>query len=294
MFKKIVSVDNTGLIKEVRESLKEYSNEIIFYNDYPKDKEEVLNRVEDADCILVSWNTIIDEYIIKNCKNLKYIGMCCSLYDEKSANVDIIEAKKRGIKVLGVKDYGDEGVIEYILGELSALTHGFRRHKWKNESYELTGLKLGIIGMGTLGEMLGDMALKYGMEVFYYNRTIKEFNKPFKYLELEDLLKKVDIISTHLPKNTIVLSESEFNMLGEEKILVNTSLEPTFDILSFESWIKKKNNYAIFDKASMGLYYDKLKQIDKVIYTNQVAGWTEQAKARLSYKVLENLKTIKL
>jgi len=47
--------------------------------------------------------------------------MCCSLYDEDSANVDIKIAKLNNIEVRGVRDYGDEGLIEFIISELIRL-----------------------------------------------------------------------------------------------------------------------------------------------------------------------------
>ena len=43
--------------------------------------------------------------VIERCPNLRYIGMCCSLYSEESANVDIAFAREKGIKVLGIRDY---------------------------------------------------------------------------------------------------------------------------------------------------------------------------------------------
>jgi 2-oxoglutarate ferredoxin oxidoreductase subunit gamma len=52
--------------------------------------------------------------VLDACPNIRYIGMCCTLYNPESSNVDVIEARKRGITVLGVKDYGDEGVVEYV------------------------------------------------------------------------------------------------------------------------------------------------------------------------------------
>ena len=46
---------------------------------------------------------------MKDCGNVRYIGMCCSLYSEASSNVDLAYARARGIKVTGIRDYGDAG-----------------------------------------------------------------------------------------------------------------------------------------------------------------------------------------
>lgn len=292
-FEKIVSVDNTGLTPDVKNEIEKLANEVIWYDDYPKENSELISRIGEADCVLVSWNTPIRAEVINACPNIKYIGMCCSLIDENSANVDVRTAKEKGITVLGVRDYGDEGVVEYIISELVRLLHGFGEHQWKSEDLELTNQKLGIIGMGTLGKMLAERAQSFGMQVFYYSRSRKPEveKKSIEYLELSQLLKKCDIITTHLPRNTVVLGANEFKNLGNNKIIVNTSLEPTFDVEEFAKWIKQDGNYAIFDKVAMGKYYDTLKSYNKVIYTNKVTGFTYQAKGRLSNKVLKNIES---
>jgi len=297
-FRKIVSVDNTGLEPWAKEKLSELANEVVFYEDYPEDNNEIISRIKGnqqsgipADCVLVSWNTPIDREVIESCPSIKYIGMCCSLYDEKSANVDIRAAHENGINVLGIRNYGDEGVIEFILSELIQLLHGFGEYRWQDEPLELSYQKLGIIGLGTTGKMLAERAMAFGMELSYFSRTRKmEFEKKgVQYLSLAELLKKVDIISTHLPKYTVVLGEEEFKLFGNGKIFINTSLQPTFDILAFRQWIKNDGNYAIFDKEAMGDYHDEFQSMDRVITSDIVSGWTRQAQKRLSEKVLENI-----
>lgn len=290
-FNKIVSVDNTGLVEPVREKLRQLADEVEFYNDFPTDNIEIITRINDADCLLVSWNTPIDKEVIDSCPNLKYIGMCCSLIDESSANVDIAAARERGITVYGVRDYGDEGVIEFILGELIRLFHGYGQYQWKEDVQELTGQKLGIIGLGAVGSMLAERARAFGMEVYYYNRSRKTEleEKGVEYLPLEELLQKVDILSTNLPRNTKVLFKEHFELYGNHKIFINTALGPTFEVTAFMEWIKQPGNYAIFDQVAMGDYFEEFAATENLIYSNKTAGWTAQAKERLSYKVLENI-----
>ena len=67
-----------------------------FYTGIPETDEEIVNRIGDADCVLVSYNTQIRRNVIEACPNIKYIGMCCTLYSESSANVDIAAARERG------------------------------------------------------------------------------------------------------------------------------------------------------------------------------------------------------
>lgn len=291
-FNKIVCIDNTGLENWAIDKLIDLSmSEIEIHNDYPEETETILSRIGSADCILVSWNTPIEKEVIENCPNLKYIGMCCSLYDESSANVDIATARKRGIVVKGIRDYGDEGTIEFIISELIGLVKGIGRYQWKDEPTELTGKKLGIIGMGATGKMLTKRAMAFNMDVYYYNRSRKPDIEEIgaKYLPKDKLLKEVEILSTHLPRNTKVLGEKEFKLFGENKILINTSLGPTFEITPFLSWIDKPNNFAIFDKSGTENHQEYFLDKRRIITSKKVAGWTRESRRRLSEKVLNNI-----
>lgn len=292
-FKKISIIDDCGLTSPEIEKISMLSKEIIsIYNDFPKTKEEIINRIGDADCVLVSWQTKIDADILKASTSLKFIGMCCSLYDENSSNVDIVEAKKLGVTVKGVKDYGDEGTVEFIFAQLIYLLKGLGKHKWKSEASELTNKRIGIIGLGTLGQMVAKTALHFGMNVFYFNRSRKyKFeNEGIKYLSLKELLESCDIVTTHLPRNTILLTQQEFQHKKVNSILINTSLGLTFEKNAFLKWINiDKTSFAILDADGVGNFGSEFSKFDNIILSEQFAGFTLEAKKRLSEKVLINL-----
>jgi lactate dehydrogenase-like 2-hydroxyacid dehydrogenase len=291
-FNKIVLVDRTGLRDWAITELQKYSiAKIENHQDYPHTELELIKRIGTADGILVSWHTQIPKDVIKECPNLKYIGMCCSLYDEASANVDINYAGKKGIIVKGVRDYGDEGLVEFILAEIIRLIKGLGTHQWKQEPVELTRRRLGIIGMGATGKMLADRALAFNMEVSYFSRTRKMDveKRGIKYLPLNQLLESSEIISTHLPRNTILLKNDHFLIMGGGKILVNTSLGLTFEKEGFLNWIQGKNNYAILDDDGVGQCKKEFAAHSNIIVSNKISGWTAEAIDRLSRKVIINL-----
>jgi len=290
-FKKIVVVDETKMNTSALEELKNYAEEVQVYHDEPTE-EEVKSRVEDAEAIIVSWRTEISEEIIDVAKDLKYIGMACSLYDDESANIAVNYAREKNIEVTGIFDYGDPGVIEFVISEVIQLLHGFCKHQWQEQPAELSGRKFGIIGLGTTGKKLVKVLEALNVEVFYFSRTRKlEFeNDNIQYLELDELLKTCEIISIHLPKNTVILKEKEFEQLGEEKILINTSLGFPFEENSFNNWLKLSNNYAIFDGDATNSLPSTFKKRSNVNISEKSAGWSQETQERLSLKVLENLK----
>ena len=125
MFRKIVAIEPVGLLPAAEQKLRELAEEVIFYNDIPADDETIAARIGDADAVLLSYTSRLEKPALERCQAVKYIGMCCSLYTPESANVDIRYAASRGIVVTGIRDYGDEGVIEYVVSELVRLLHGF-------------------------------------------------------------------------------------------------------------------------------------------------------------------------
>lgn len=292
-FQKIVCVDKTKLQRWALKELQEQSEqEIEVYNDYPTSKEEVLERIGDADAVIVSWHTELDKELLQKCENLKYIGMACSLYDDASANVAVEFARSRGITVEGIRDYGDPGVAEFIISELIRLLHGFGERQWQEMPQELTGRKIGIVGLGTTGKLLAKCLLLFGAELYYFSRSRKREweEKEVKYLPLQELLQTVEIVSFHLPKNTTLLTPSEFDLFGTGKILINTSLGLPFEKEAFGQWIQMDGNFAIFDADGKKELPKSVEALSNVITSDKSAGWSRATQQRLSEKVLKNLK----
>jgi len=293
-FQKITLIDSCGLTGVVLEQIARLSvTPITVYNDFPATDQEILSRIGDSDCILVSWNTKVNGDVIKASPNLKYIGMCCSLYDEKAANVDILQARKQGIVVKGVRDYGDDGTLEFIFAELIYLMKGLGKHQWQSETRELRGKSMGIIGMGTLGTMVARTAIHFGMKVFYYSRSRKyqlEELEGFEFMSLSELMFTCDVISLHVPKNSVILQERDFSIKKRNSILVNTVIGLTFEKEPFIDWIAaNKNSYAIFDRVGAGEHFEEFSKYPNVIVSEKSSGFTLEAKARLSEKVLDNI-----
>lgn len=195
MLKKLVAVERLNLTPNANEEFAKRAEEYVFYDDIPSSEEEVIQRAKDADGILVNITTQITANIIEHCPNLRYIGMCCSLYDENSASVDIRCAREHSITVLGVRDYGDIGVGEYVISQLTDLLHGFHGKRWGDRPLELTGIPVGIIGMGATGQVVARSLRFFGADVTYYSRSHKPEIEAegIAYLPLDELLQKTSV-----------------------------------------------------------------------------------------------------
>lgn len=289
--KKIVAIQPVSLLPESKKKLSNYCDKTIFYNTDPENDQEIIQRIGDADAIFVSYTNKIGENILSACPNLKYIGMCCSLYSEASSNIDIAYARAHGIRVTGIRDYGDEGVAEYVLSNLIFRLHGEDGHApLLGEISEISGVKVGMMGMGASARAVAKGLAAFGADIHYYSRTRKADIEVagYQYQELDELLKDCNVICSCLTKNVTLLYDKEFEMLGENKILFNTALSPCFEQSALDKWLHKENTWYYCDTL-MGLGDEVLLKRENVLCQKRSAGMTKQAVVRLNEKVMENL-----
>ena len=294
MFDKLVAIEPVSLVPEAEAALHDYAREVVLYRDVPADDAEILRRIGDADTVLVSYTSRITRAVIERCPRVRYIGMCCSLYSEESANVDIACTRERGIRVLGIRDYGDRGVVEYVLHELTGLLHGFGMPMLRNEPLEITGLQVGIVGLGVSGRMIADALQFLGARISYFARAPKpdaeEAGMTFKPLDV--LLRESEVVFTCLNKNVLLLQAPEFEALGDGKVLFNTSIGPGFDSAVLDAWVRRPGNYFFCDtKAAAGAVGADFFDLPNVHCPAVSAGRTKQAFVLLSQKVLANIET---
>ena len=294
MFQKLVAIEPVSLVPSAEKELSHYAKDVVLFDDIPADDDEIVRRIGDADAVLLSYTSRIGKNVIERCPNIRYIGMCCSLYSEESANVDIAYARTQGIKVLGIRDYGDRGVVEYVLHELTGILHGFGMPMLRDEPVEITGLKVGVVGLGVSGRMIADALQFMGAEISYYARSAKPDAEAagMRYKPLAQLLAESEVVFTCLNKNVLLLGKEEFAQLGTGKVLFNTSIGPGFDSAALEEWLDFPDTHFFCDtRAAAGPVSEGFFEKKNVHCQNASAGRTKQAFVLLSQKVLANLQT---
>ena len=293
MFEKLVAIEPVSLVPQAEKELLLYARQVKLYEDIPADDVEIVRRIGDADAVLVSYTSQIRRPVIERCPNIRYIGMCCSLYSEESANVDIACARERGIVVKGIRDYGDRGVVEFAVSELVRFLHGFDRPMLYEMPAEITDLPVGIVGLGTSGGMIAQAMQFMGAKVSYFSRTRKpDWEKNgFSYLPLKELLAGSQVVFTCLNKNVILLGKEEFEALGQGKILFNTSIGPSHEIDALSEWLAGEKNYFVCDtEGALGDPSGQLLAHPRVFCAGVSVGRTRQAFVLLSRKVLDNIR----
>lgn len=290
-FKLLTAIEPVNMLPETQTRLKNYAEEVKTYGDIPASPEEIVKRIGESDAVLLSFTSRLTADIMERCPKLRYIGMCCSLYSPESANVDIRYATARDITVTGIRDYGDEGVIEYVISELVRRLHGFGCEPWLGAPSEITGLRAGIVGLGKSGGMIADAMSFFGAEIKYFARGAKPWaeERGYRFTPLADLLGWSDVVFCCLNRNTILLHEAELERLGSHKLLFNTGLSPAWDDEPFARWLDGDNHcYCDTPGAAGGKRFISHPHMHCIGVST---GLTRQAYVRLGDKVCANIET---
>jgi len=94
-FKKLVILDKVVMTEQQKKDFETLTENLVVFEDTAGSKEEILNRIGNADGIITSWTDLTKD-IIDVCSNLKYIGMWSTGYSW----VDVESAKKKGLVIL--------------------------------------------------------------------------------------------------------------------------------------------------------------------------------------------------
>ncbi len=199
-------------------------------------RDELLQTVSDYDMILCN-KTIIDKAVIEKAKKLKYIGLFATGYN----NIDITAAHKHDITVCNAGSYSTSAVAQqvfaYILNQYNAINkyNDFVQNGgWQQSpafsvlcfpTDELKNKTIGIIGYGSIGKRVAEIAHAFEMRVLVYTRTPKTDNKVI-FVSFDELLKQSDIITPHCPLNDDsreMFNCDTFNKMKNGAFFINTA-----------------------------------------------------------------------
>ena len=217
--------------------LKEFG-ELVVFDRSPGDEEEMIRRIGDAD-ILVANKAKVSRRVIDACPNLKFITIQAAGYDV----IDYEYAREKGIPLSNVPDYGSAAVAQYaiallleICGRVGHHAEAVRQGRWAESGewcfwdypmIELAGKTMGIIGFGRIGQHVGKMARALGMDVIAFNRSRKpEGALIADYVELDELLRRSDVISLHcplFPETREIINKNTIAKMKDGVIILNNS-----------------------------------------------------------------------
>jgi D-lactate dehydrogenase len=209
-------------------------------------------RYKDTEIAIIFVFSKITKEVIDKLPKLKGIATMSTGYD----HIDISYAKEKGIMVSNVPFYGQNTVAEHAFGLLIAinrhLVEAVKRTREGKFSYDglkgrdLLGKTLGVFGTGRIGRYMIQYAKAFGMKVIAFDVfPDKKFEKElgFTYVSKEQVLKKSDFITLHLPllpQTKHYLGKNEFAMMKKGVLIINASRGGLIDTSALISALNKK------------------------------------------------------
>ena len=223
--------------------------------------------------------------------------------------VDLGACEQGGLEVYYVPDYSTASVAELAVGlalavlrKVPAADRSARAGRWDQDralaGKELRGRTVGIVGTGTIGLYAARLFGAFGCPLVGFSRSSRD---AFRLLggeycdDLRGLLERADVISLHVPDEAStkeLLGAPEFEALGPDGILVNTSRGPLVDEAALLSALRRRTILG----AGLDVFHaeplkedDPLARLDNVVLTPHLGFKTEEALQRLARTTLQNV-----
>lgn len=202
--------------------------------------EEARERTRDADVIILN-KVEINEASIGEAEHLKLVCVTAT----GTNNLDKEYLEQRGIAWRNVAGYSTETVAQHTFALLFYLLEKLRYYDdyvksgryvedttfthFSNVFHELSGKTWGIIGLGSIGRRVADLAKLFGCRVIYYSTSGKNNSPGYERVDFDTLLRSADIVSVHAPltEDTQGLMDGEaFSKMKRSAIFLNLGRGP--------------------------------------------------------------------
>lgn len=181
--------------------------------------------------IITRGKGAVNATLIEQCEGLEVIARCGVGLD----NVDVKFATEQGVKVVNAPGINASTVAEHALALMLMLKRqlytSIKEVKVGNWAYrknyqgdEIRGKKLGVLGLGNIGQRVAKLATAFGMEIVYWDIDGKAV--PYPKLTFDEVLQQADIVSLHLPlfpETRHIIDQGAFEQMKSSALLINTA-----------------------------------------------------------------------
>ena len=274
-------------------------------------RDELKARIASAKAIVVRNGTLVDIDLLDAAPNLKVVARMGVGLD----TIDVEACNERGVEVCPAIGANAVSVAEYVIASSMILLRGptyfatsdvvagaWNRPKFAG-STEIAGRIMGIIGFGSIGQVVGEKARGMGMEVIAYDAMIPDDHPAWtdaRHVELDDLVAEADVISLHCPKlpETIDLIDAhQFARMKNSAVLVNAARGGIVNEADCAAALRSGQIAgAALDTLDVEPITpeigDLFQGIENLILTPHVAGVTKESNRRISEVAAQNVRRV--
>jgi glyoxylate reductase len=284
--------------------------DVTVLSERPPGRGELLEAVRDANGILSTVTEKMDAEVMDAAgEDLRVIANMAVGYD----NVDLEAAKERDIVVTNTPEVLTETTADTAfmlllaaarrLGEAERLLRSGGWDAWGPKQLvgpDVWGKKLGLVGLGRIGQAVARRASGFGMEVLYYDQYRNERAEEelgARYLELDDLLRESDFVSIHTPltpETRHLIGERELGLMQPTAVLVNASRGPVVDEGALADALENERIFA----AGLDVYeeepkvHPKLLELENVVLAPHIGSASIETRDKMAELAAENIRAV--
>lgn len=263
---------------------------------------ELKERIKDAHFVGLRSRTQLTEEIFDAAEKLIAVGCFCIGTNQ----VDLKAATKRGVAVFNAPYSNTRSVAELAIAEIIMMMRGIpeknasaHRGGWiksADNSYEIRGKKLGIVGYGSIGTQLSVIAENLGMEVYFYDVIAKLPIGNAKQVDtLNELLNISDVVSLHVPETPstkMMMQAEQFAQMKEGSYFLNLARGTVVNIDDLADALRSKrilgaavDVFPVEPRSNDDEFISPLREFDNVILTPHIGGSTLEAQENIGKEV---------
>jgi glyoxylate reductase len=280
-------------------------------DDAPMSRAELVQAVQDCDVLVPTLTDDIDAGLIGQAgERLKLIANYGAGFD----HIDVNTARQRGILVSNTPGVVTDDTADMTMALILGVTRGIPRglnamasgewNGWSPTGFlggRIGGRRLGILGMGRIGQAVAQRARAFGMQIHYHNRRRlrPEIEQPLEatYWEsLDQMVARMDVISVncpHTPSTFHLMNARRLKLMKPTSVIVNTSRGEVID----ENALTRMLESGEIAGAGLDVYErgaeanPKLRELDNVVMLPHMGSATVEGRMEMGEKVIINIKT---
>ena len=307
---KLVVLERNSVGTDIDVSCFEQFGEVTYYANTAE--EQISERVKEAD-IIISNKAPLNETTLADAPNIKLICLLATGYD----CVDLAYCQSRGIKVTNVVNYCTPAVAQHTILLALMLTEkiAFYDEYVKSGAYsaqdrfsnfdrafhDLDGKNWGIVGMGTIGHKVAELASAFGCHVLFYSASGKSTCTEYPRVELDTLLRTSDIISLHCPltdRTRNLIDKNALDKMKHTAILINVARGPVVNTADlYQALMAEKIMAAgldVLDREPMtpSNPLSQIKDSTKLIITPHMSWASKESRTHLVSEIVKNIQAV--
>lgn len=263
----------------------------VFGNPYGRrmTQEEIIERLQGMDGLLAGLEPLNEE-VFSACPGLRAISRIGIGMD----NVDVVAAKRHGIRVSNTPDAPTEAVVEMTLAALMSILHNI---VWANEDVHrgIWKKRLGrsireqtilVIGYGRIGRKSADLFRQMGACVDVYDK----YDGSVSTCTLEEGIARADVISLHASGKEMILSPDMFFLMKDGVVLLNSARGALVDEQALFAALKSGKVAAFWGDALWQEPYNGiLQECCNAILTPHISTYTRRCREEMEFQAAKNL-----